>query len=139
MDFLHKPIAYDRFVRAVGKAMRYIGAEKEHADQPEIIMVRQEYSSIPLHLGEILYIEALGNYVKIVRRSGDAILSRLSIKAIGESLPSDRFLRIHRSYIIPLSCVESFSRHEVQLAGVGRPLPIGRVYGESVYRRLSEI
>ena len=139
VDFLHKPVAYERFVRAVEKAMRYAGAGGVHEDEPEVIMVRQEYSSVPLRLDEILYIEALGNYVKIVRSHGDAILSRLSIKSIGELLPSDRFLRIHRSYIIPLSCVDAFSRHEVQLSGVGKALPIGRVYGESVYRRLSEI
>ena len=135
VDFLHKPVAYERFVRAVEKAMRYAGAGGVHEDEPEVIMVRQEYSSVPLRLDEILYIEALGNYVKIVRSHGDAILSRLSIKSIGELLPSDRFLRIHRSYIVPVGKVFKYSSRSVTLA-CGAVLPVGRVYSSDFLKKL---
>lgn len=71
VDFLHKPFSYERFEIAVEKVLRRI--EFRRSSVPECLVVKQEYSNVNIPLSDILYIEALGNYVKIVRSSGDTV------------------------------------------------------------------
>lgn len=130
VDFLHKPFSYERFVVAVEKALRRIGARRS---QPlECLVVKQEYSNVSIPLGDILYIEALGNYVKIVRSSGGHVLTRTNLKNITDSLPDDTFLRIHRSYVIAVSAVVSFTRTKIVLRGHDEGLPVGAQYAAQV-------
>lgn len=130
VDFLHKPFSYERFEVAVEKALRRIGARRS---QPlECLVVKQEYSNVSIPLGDILYIEALGNYVKIVRSSGGHVLTRTNLKNITDSLPDDTFLRIHRSYVIAVSAVVSFTRTKVVLRGHDEGLPVGAQYAAQV-------
>lgn len=134
VDFLHKPFAYERFERAVDRALRRIGERQEHTN--EHIIVKQEYANVQIPLGEILYAEAMENYVKIIRERGDYVLTLASLKEIGEMLPEGRFIRIHRSYIVAAEKIERFSRREIRLKGVSQPLPVGRQYAEELYRVL---
>lgn len=134
VDFLHKPFAYERFDQAIDKARRRIDAR--HGHEAENLVVKQEYNSISIPYGDILYVEAMGNYVKILRRSGGYVLSRTGINALSEMLPSPQFLRVHRSYIIPLHGVEHFSKREVKISGRAAPIPIGRRYADSTYEIL---
>ena len=116
VDFLHKPFAYERFEKAVEKALRFIEAKRNKV--PENI-------------------EAMENYTKIFRTSGNYILSRTSLKAIQKMLPKDRFLRTHRSYIISINKIERFSKREITLKGCSATIPIGRQYAENVYSKLT--
>ncbi len=135
VDFLHKPFAYERFEQAIEKACRRIGARR--TKEPETLVVKQEYNSISIPMDDILCVEAMGNYVKIVRRSGGYVLSRTGIKVLSEMLPQNLFLRIHRSYVIPLRGVEYFSKREVKITGRAAPIPIGKRYADEVYQILS--
>ena len=83
VDFLHKPIAYKRFERAVEKAMLHIGGLTEPWNEAmqENIVVKQDYTSITVPISDIFYIEAMENYSKIFRICGENIISRLNIKA----------------------------------------------------------
>lgn len=135
VDFLHKPFAYERFEKAVDKALRRIEAQGKKI--PENIVVKHEYSNISIPVSDILYIEAMENYIKIFRQSGGYILSHTSMKNILEILPEDVFLRIHRSYIIALDKVERFSKREIKLKGCAKYIPIGRLYADTFYRRLT--
>ena len=67
--------------------------------------------NVSIPLSDILYIEALGNYVKIVRISGGHVLTRSNLKAIADLLPDEAFLRIHRSYVIAVGRVEQFTKN----------------------------
>lgn len=134
VDFLHKPFSYERFEVAVEKALRRIGARRSLP--VECLVVKQEYSNVNIPLGDILYIEALGNYVKIVRSSGGHVLTRTNLKNITDSLPDGTFLRIHRSYVIAVSSVVSFTRTKVVLRGHDEGLPVGAQYAAQVLEAL---
>lgn len=136
VDFLHKPFSYERFDVAVEKALRRI--ESKQNKSPQYLVVKQEYNNVNISLTDILYIEALGNYVKIFRKSGGHILTRTSMKTITDMLPERDFLRIHRSYVISISAVISFSRSKVELKGYNGELPIGSQYASSVMETLGK-
>lgn len=133
-DFLHKPFAYDRFEIAVEKALRRI--ESRQSRTPENIVIKQEYNNVTIAVSEILYVEAMGNYVKIYRTRGGYVLSRTNMKAIRELLPENRFLRIHRSYMIAVDKVERFSKSKIKLTGKDTLLPIGQLFANKVYDTL---
>lgn len=140
VDFLHKPFAYDRFDRAVEKAIRHIEArrgESPRAQMPEVIVVKHEYNNVTIPISDIFYVEALENYIKIFRKNGSNILSRINIKTICEMLPKNAFLRVHRSYIIPVDKVEQFSKQEIRLTGLPTPIPVGRRYAKEIFDILS--
>ena len=134
VDFLHKPFAYERFKKAVEKAIRRIETEKV----PENIVIKQEYANVTIPINDILYIEAMENYTKIFRTSGKYILTHTSLKNIGKMLPEGTFLRIHRSYIVPVGKIERFSKREITLIGWPETIPVGRQYAEHVYAVLRE-
>lgn len=135
VDFLHKPFSYKRFEVAVEKAIRRINSHRINV--PECLVVKQEYSNVSIPLADILYVEALGNYVKIVRVSGSHVLTRTNLKNIVDLLPSDCFLRIHRSYVVSVAAVASFTRSRVTLKGHEEGLPIGAQYASLVLEKLS--
>ena len=140
VDFLHKPIAYDRFEHAVNKAMHFIEIRHNKISKDntqETIVVKQEYNSVSIAVSDIFYIEALENYIKIFRTNGNNIISRINIKSIYEILPKNRFLRVHRSYIIPIDKIEQFSKQEIKLKNISIPIPVGRSYAKEVYTVLS--
>lgn len=132
VDFLHKPFAYERFKKAVEKAIRRIETEKV----PENIVIKQEYANVTIPINDILYIEAMENYTKIFRENGGYILSRTNMKTIQEILPEENFLRIHRSYIVPIEKIEMFSKKKIKLIGKEIFLPIGRLYANHIYDTL---
>ena len=136
VDFLHKPFSYERFEIAVEKVLRRI--EFRRSSVPECLVVKQEYSNVNIPLNDILYIEALGNYVKIVRSSGGHVLTRTNLKAITDLLPDKTFLRIHRSYVVSISSVVSFTRTKVELNGVSELLPVGAQYAGQVVEVLGK-
>lgn len=109
LDYLLKPISYADFVEAVGKAVEWFNlklkAEGEktnnQADTPEYIYVKSDYKLIQISLDKILYIEGLKDYVKIYTEDNPRpILSLISMKALEERLPEERFIRVHRSFIV---------------------------------------
>ena len=135
VDFLHKPIAYERFERAVEKAMLHIKANEDETTHDVIqdtIVVKQDYSSVNIPISDIFYIEALENYSKIFRLNGGTIISRLNIKAIHKMLPQKQFIRVHRSFVVPVNKIQQFSKQEIHLIGLNKPIPVGRSYAKEV-------
>lgn len=126
VDFLHKPFSYERFETAVDKALRRIEAHRSLGS--ENIVVKQEYTNVSIPISDILYIEALGNYVKIVRAQGGHVLTRANLKAVTDMLPESMFLRIHRSYVVSIAAVDSFTRSRVLLRNRELSQPIGQQY-----------
>ena len=114
IDFLVKPISYDRFENAIARAVRQFQLIQSGAsaiDGP-FITVKSDYKDIKLFLHEIIYMEGWGEYIKIITDT-ETIITLHSLKKMEELLPIDRFRRIHKSYIVSLSKVKSHNLSEV--------------------------
>lgn len=135
VDFLHKPFAYERFVRAVDKALSRLDA-RVRSDSAEVVTLKQEYSNVVIPVEEILYLEAMENYTKVYRRNGKYILSRTGLKRAAELLPADRFLRVHKSYVVAMSQVAEYSHAQLHLKESPVIIPIGRTYAEAFQQRM---
>jgi DNA-binding LytR/AlgR family response regulator len=126
VDYLVKPFAYLRFAKAVGKAMSL--HEKENAVNPEsaIIYIRSTYQLVRVNLDEVEYIESLENYIRIHFTSGKFIMALMPLKKILEKIPPEKFVRIHRSYIISIDKIRNIRNKKVTLSIV--ELPAGDSY-----------
>ena len=114
IDFLVKPISYDRFENAIARAVRQFQLIQSGAsaiDGP-FITVKSDYKDIKLFLHEIIYMEGWEEYIKIITDT-ETIITLHSLKKMEELLPIDRFRRIHKSYIVSLSKVKSHNLSEV--------------------------
>ena len=140
VDFLHKPFSYPRFCRAVEKA-RQLQTLRELARQPvreeESITVKIEYKNVKIPLREIVYIEAMDNYVRIHLCNARPALSQMSLKSLAELLPAT-FVRSHQSFIVPLHRVATYSRTNLTLCGSDTTLPIGRAFYADFIERMND-
>lgn len=90
------------------------------------IMLKSGYQTVPVDVSEILVVETMENYVKVVRRNKSAIIAQTSMKAMEEMLGTNGFIRVHRSYIVARSSIESFNSRELRIATLADPIPVGR-------------
>lgn len=107
--------------------------EREQAIQTAFIYLKVEKRLEKVALDDIIFIESLKNYIK-VKTSKKEIVAYKSLTAMQESLPKDKFLRVHRSFIIATPFVEAFSPNQISLGSIN--IPIGRKYKEEVKKRL---
>ncbi len=136
VDFLHKPFSFDRFRTAMDKALRRIQYKESRSHRTKNIVVKQEYANVSVLIDDIIYIEAMENYTKIYNKAGNCIISHNSMKNLMTLLPVNDFMRIHRSFIVPLSEITTFTRQSVKLSN-GIVLPVGRQYVNELLGRLS--
>jgi two-component system, LytTR family, response regulator len=122
LDYLLKPIDFERFSRAVNKALDYIQYKKSKTEKDEAFFVRSEYQLVKIVLNDIEYIESLEDYLKIHLTAAKAVMTLMTLKAILEKLPPDKFKRIHRSYIVSVSKIKSVLNRKVRLTSVELPL-----------------
>jgi DNA-binding LytR/AlgR family response regulator len=141
VDYLLKPIPFERFLKAVNKIMNVSVQqnitevvnkhEKEIADS--FIHFRADRKILKVALDDILYIESLKDYIRVVTRS-KTFLTKHSISSLEENLPAAAFIRIHRSYIIAINKIDFFTN---ELVGIGKlELPISRMYRHEVEKVL---
>jgi DNA-binding LytR/AlgR family response regulator len=139
-DYLMKPVPFDRFLKAVNKAYELFRLRSNKNNQtPEsqvqrFILVKSGYQTIKIVLNTILYIEGLKDYVKIHTEGKKAVLSLLTMKGLAESLPEDKFMRIHKSFIISLERITSISRNRVMIGD--KWIPVGENYRDAFRRRM---
>ncbi len=120
---------------AVDKAVRRIEYNRVNASRGSIT-VKQEYNNVNIPLSEILYIEAMEGYSKIFRTGGLCTVSRIILKNLCMMLPPHDFLRVHRSFVVSVGKIESYTRQELRLVG-GTVVPVGRQYADELFSRLS--
>ena len=120
LDYLLKPISYRDFLEASNKALQWFELKNaadgtvDSAGDDEYIYVKSEYKLIQISLKDILYIEGLKDYVKIyVETEARPIMSLMSLKSLEERLPTSRFLRVHRSYIVQKSKIRLIGRGRI--------------------------
>ena len=143
VDYLLKPVPLERFLKACNKAYSLFHLQnKVLAASPECpwdhLFVYADYNLIKISHGEITHIEGLKDYVKLYR-SGQPkpLLSRLTIKALIEQLPSNQFFRTHKSFIVNLGHIQSIRKGRIQLDGAEIPYSenykdvIGRITGKA--------
>ena len=126
IDYLRKPISKERFLNAVHKAVtNYKLKNEEGFDEEDFIFVKSNLKKRKVFLNELRYIEALGDYVKMVTEH-DSLVVLSTMKAFEALLPKDRFLRIHKSYIVNLDKVIRYNSKVIELEKEELPLSRNR-------------
>ena len=136
LDYLLKPIEYQRFERAVNKVLEYFRHKQAPKQEDEgILFVRSEYQLVKVELDKIEYIESLEDYVKFHFSSGHPLMALFTMKALAQKLPGTRFVRIHRSYIVPVAKIKTFVNGKVRLTSV--ELPVSATYIDELRKKIS--
>lgn len=134
IDYLLKPITYARFCRAVEKIMKYYSGRQIPATAgDEEIFIKKSSSLVKLKLKEILYVEALENYVSVITRD-EKYTIHFTMRAIEQQLPAGLFFRIHRSYMVNKSVIRSISENSLTILVGNTPktLPVGKSYRDGI-------
>jgi DNA-binding LytR/AlgR family response regulator len=134
VDYLLKPVTYGRFCKAIDKTIRYFTRKETttNADDEEIF-IKKGSSLVKLKLREIIYIEALENYVTLITNN-DKFTIHFTMKAIENQLPSGVFIRVHRSFIINKSMIQTINESSLDLnvAGTLKNIPVGKSFRDSL-------
>lgn len=114
LDYLLKPISYVDFLQAANKALQWFELLQQPKEEIQSIFIKSDYKLVQIELNKILYIEGLKDYIKIYEEdSPKPILSLMSMKAMEDLLPSSRFMRIHRSYIVQKDKIRIIDRGRI--------------------------
>jgi DNA-binding LytR/AlgR family response regulator len=146
-DYLVKPIPFHRFIKAVSRAkekfeLEHLNAISKPAEivaqtliPDDFIFVKSEYENIKINIDTIKYIQGLKDYIKIyTTESHKAILTLSSFKDILEKLPSNKFIRVHRSYIINIAFITAMQKTKIVIDQ--ERIPVGETYRSDVLKRL---
>ena len=138
VDYLLKPIAQERFNKAVNKAVEILQAKAQpKAQAQQSIFVRSEYKMVKVDLADIDYVEGLEDYIKIHLAGSRPVLTLMTMKAFIEKLPAENFLRIHRSYIVSLSKIVAVSNKKASLKN-GAVLPVSDSYIDGLNKYINK-
>lgn len=148
LDYLLKPISFQRFLKAANKASQFIqtkiaaktpskiavptssGSNNSSADEERFIFLKVDKKMLKVFLDEIIFMESLKDYLRIYTHDNEMVVHYTLTKLL-ENLPEDEFIRIHRSYAISLKKVNAIEGNQVELKN-GKMLPIGRLYQQTV-------
>ncbi len=134
VDYLLKPVTYARFCKAIDKTIRYFSRKEPiTATGDEEIFIKNGSSLVKLKLKEIIYIEALENYV-ILSTNDNRYTIHFTMKAIESQLPSGLFIRVHRSFIINKGMIQTIkeSSLEIIVNEIPKSIPIGKSFRDSL-------
>lgn len=135
IDYLVKPIPFPRFIKAVNKAQKWHtnNATQMETHQEQYLFVKADYQTIKIPLDTILYIEGLKDYVKIYTTE-KMVMTRLNLKGISEKLPTDQFIRVHRSFIVAFAKIVAFQKGQIRIGD--KQIPVGNTYQADLFKRL---
>jgi DNA-binding LytR/AlgR family response regulator len=138
VDYLLKPFSFDRFWKAVMKVNSLAGSSKQPADTPgaateDHIFIKSDNRLVKIFYDDILFVEALQNYVAI-HTSSKKYITYLTIKSVEDNLPANLFLKIHKSYIVSLARIDSIEGNEIRVGQ--HSLPISRTSKEEVMEKI---
>ena len=140
VDYLVKPVSFERFVRAIAKLKRMLGQESvsqnnDYNPNPEaFVYLKVDKHMQKVLINEIVYIESWKDYIKLFHCNGKTLLVKQSISAIENLLSEHMFLRVHRSYLVSVNKISGYSALSVQVQST--EIPIGRLYKQAVMTRL---
>jgi two-component system LytT family response regulator len=133
VDYLLKPITFDRFILAVGKAAKALSLQNAVDDAETVIYLKSGPQTYATRLADILYLEKDGNYMTVHLKEKH-ILIRENMSDVFNLVPTSDFIRVHKSYVVAIKQVTMIEAH--QLTVNGEKIPIGNTYRESVRSRL---
>lgn len=146
-DYLVKPIPFHRFLKAVSRAKEKYELEKVSSGRAtsykhqsnevnsNFIFIKSEYDNIKINTEDIKYLQGLKDYIKIyIKDSNKTVLTLSSFKEIQDKLPSNQFLRVHRSFIVNISFIKSVQKTKIIIDDIR--IPIGETYKKEVLKRL---
>ncbi len=144
VDYLLKPISFERFVKAVNKAsdmfllkdkksQPIVTEENTDAQTKDYFFVKADYKIVKVFYDEIIFIEGLSEYVKI-HTTGKNLVVLESLKNLESNLPPDKFIRIHKSYIVATGKIEAITGNSIEIDE--ELLPIGKSYKDTVLKKL---
>jgi len=145
VDYLLKPISFERFLKAVNKVLQLnissaqampgsATKEKQNGQSNSFLYFRAERKMVKVFFRDILYVEGLKDYIRIVT-DNKAIVTKYVLSTLEEMLPASEFLRIHKSYIVAVYKIDSYNADTIHIAK--HELPIGRLYKFDVNRALN--
>ena len=140
VDYLVKPVSFERFFKAITKLNRMMDKEVvttavEYKSNPEaFVYLKVDRDMKKIFVNDIIYIESWKDYVKLFLANGKNVLAKQSISAMENLLSEHMFLRVHRSYMVSLNKISSYNGLSVQLDT--KEIPIGRLYKQVVMERL---
>jgi DNA-binding LytR/AlgR family response regulator len=140
IDYLLKPIGYNEFLKAANKARSFFEPvshdQKREAEPKEYLFVKSDYKMARIAVNDIIYIEGMREYVRIHLDSGKPLMPLISLRLLEEQLPSDRFMRVHRSYIVNLAKIVSVEHNRIAFAGKIL-IPVSDQYKEAFHQFLN--
>jgi len=142
VDYLLKPIAFDRFYKAAQKVLQNNGngnttpqEQTPVSNSRDFIFVKTEHKIQKIYLDDILYIEGLKDYISIFTKT-ERIITLQNMKKMEESLPAKSFIRVHKSYIVAIGKIESIERSRIQIGE--KIIPIGDTYREYFFKQIED-
>jgi DNA-binding LytR/AlgR family response regulator len=140
LDYLVKPIPFNRFLKAMNKVYQQIylnsSSNDESLQQEPHIFLKVNKKLIKINFNDILYVESLKDYIKVITKLGDYVVHK-SLTAITEELPQSNFIRIHRSFTISINKIEAVEGNTVEISS--KKIPIGRNYLKQTKDRIFNI
>lgn len=142
VDYLVKPVSFERFLKAVSKVKRLLGHEvpalsdEYKRNMEAFVYLKVDKAMQKFFVNDILYIESWKDYIKIFLSTGKNFLVKQSISSMENLLSEHRFIRVHRSYIISLEKITGYNHSDVQLGA--KEIPIGRLYKQKVMEAIHE-
>lgn len=137
VDYLLKPISYERFLKAISKIEQTPLSGNKPLQKADHIFIKSEYRLIRINLADILYIESLRDYIAIHTVDKQKIMSLESLRNLETILPADEFIRVHKSYIIPIKKISFVEKSRIIINN--EYIPIGDSYQERFFKSISKI
>lgn len=121
IDYLLKPISYADFLKSANKIRTWFDTHHQKSDEirsnKDFLFIKSEYKILRINFDDIKYIEGMSEYIRIHLTNAKPVMTLLSMKSVEEILPSDRFMRIHRSYIVNLTKISVIERNRIIFDG----------------------
>jgi len=143
IDYLLKPIPFDRFLQAIEKVFEHfklkyspkigIGDEPVIIPSETVLYLRVDRKMVKVRVNEIYWVESAKDYIKVFLKD-KILISKQKISVLEDLLPENQFIRIHRSFIVAIDKIESYHSYCIEI--LGKQLPIGRNYKEESHRKL---
>ncbi|MDJ1501383.1 LytTR family DNA-binding domain-containing protein [Cytophagaceae bacterium BD1B2-1] len=139
VDYLLKPVAFERFLKATNKAYELFSLRKQEikpAVENDYFFVHADYSLVKIKMSEIMYVEGLKDYLKIyLAGQSRPVVTRMTMKSLEENLPVSQFVRVHRSYIVALDKIDCIRNQKIKLGEVF--IPISEHYSEAFLSKIN--
>lgn len=144
VDYLMKPVSMERFTKAAYKALEAFQHQQQSTPAippvsettPDSFFVNVEYALVKIPVQAVTHVESMRDYVKIfLTTQAKPVLTRSSLKAIGEKLPAEGFMRVHKSYIVNLDKIEAIRSHQIQIGKF--EIPVSEANMEELLKRLN--